>query len=187
LTDALYTSPNTPVAVANNIQIAAVGIWFDKAQAVDNNNQMECWMFPYSGAIRTTVYGTREIKQGILFAATASVSHRSSPTPHYDYIGKLFGGKFGRVYAMPFLVDDNSISNNMCRTSFYYYSGSVGFTASFSASTSGLSSGNTVVGFLGNIAGTSKLWQANLNISTIGIPLSSIPIRTDVSSSWVAI
>ena len=70
---------------------------------------------------------------------------------------------------------------------FYYYSGSVGFTASFSASTSGLSSGNTVVGFLGNIAGTSKLWQANLNISTIGIPLSSIPIRTDVSSSWVAI
>jgi len=184
LTDQLYTSPTTPASTNDGTKIPAINFIFDKAQAFNNNNELEQWIWPYSESISTTIYATKPIKQGIMFAATASVSFRSSPAPHYDYIGQLFGGGFGRVYAVPFLVDAASVSSGYCRALFTYISGSKSLTADFTASTAGTNIGDTIVAYSGSLPGVAKSWALTFN--PFGLSLSTIPIRTDISSSWVA-
>jgi len=156
---------------------------YDQAPSISSDEELECWIWPTSGSVKALVYANNEVKQGIMFAPTASISFRSSPSPRYDFIGRLFAGSFGRVYALPFLVTAGAISNGNCRASFTYTSASSIYTASFSAS-AGSTENAMVVAYLGSIPSVATNWKV-LSV-TQGALLSQIPIRTDVSSSWVA-
>lgn len=180
------TTFTDPINVANGTHdgniISTIYKLFDNAIPADTDDQLEEWMYPFSASSEATIYATKPVKQGVMFAATASVSHRSSPSPTFDFVGILFGGKFGRIYGVPFLVDQTSINAGSCNASFTYMSASVGFTASFSASTAGLSVGDTTTAWLGTLPSVASSWYLYNN--TAGTLLTSIPIRTNLSTSW---
>jgi len=92
-------------------------------------------------------------------------------------------GNWGRVYAFPFLVNSSSLVTGFCSASFSYLSGSTQNSAQFSASTTGLEEDDVVYSFLGGLANVASHWTTSTVVS--GIALSSVPIRTEVSSSWL--
>lgn len=132
-----------------------------------------------SSSQKMIVIANNPVIQGCMFAPTASWGTSGTT---YNFYGNK-SGNHGRNYVLPFLVTTQSLVAGFVSASCNFWSGSKYCTASFSASTSGNSVNDVIYAFKSSLPAVGNFWT----ISTVvqGIPLSSIPIRTDKTSSWI--
>jgi len=151
----------------------------DDSPSSTNANQFEKMLYPSSGSTKAIVIANKPVIQGVMFTPTASLGLVGGV---YNYYGNK-NGNHGRTYAVPFLVNQSSISAGFCSSSYSFRSGSSLLTASFSASTSGKSVNDVVVAYTVGLPAVANFWTTSVIVQ--GTPLASIPIRTDQSSSWI--
>lgn len=151
----------------------------DNSPSNGSGEQFEKMLYPSSGSSKAIVISNKPVSPGIMFASTASMGQVGSV---YNFYGNK-NGNHGRIYSMPFLVNQSSISAGFCSASFSFRSGSSLLTASFSASTAGRSVNDIVVAYTVGLPAVANFWTTSTVVQ--GTPLASIPIRTDQSSSWI--
>jgi len=176
-TNVVDIEPLIGIHFPNGSTLFSFGTLDDQATETLSTGQKTVWLRPMSGSHRTILYSSGKVKQGIMLSPTSSLGNETATST----------ANWGRVFALPFLITSQSIVDGFCSASCNYRSGSIAsdlaniYTASFSASTSGLSIEDTTVAFLGNIPNVASHWTNSIIVN--GIPLSCVPIRTETSSS----
>jgi len=144
-----------------------------------DNNQYEKWLYPASESLKAIIHSDKEVVQGIMVAPTSSMNHVGAV---YNFHGNK-NGNHGRNYILPFSVTAGALSAGYVSASCNFWSGSRYLSASFSASTSGLSVGDVVYATTVSLPAIANFFTVSVIVQ--GFPLSSVPIRTDISSSWI--
>ena len=170
--DSVFNTNQQETIVGNPDAPGFVRVPLDTATASFDRATREVWLKPISRSLKSLIYADYPVQQGIMLTPTHSAGMNAGQV-----------GNWGRVYAFPFLVNSSSLVTGFCSASFSYLSGSTQNSAQFSASTTGLEEDDVVYSFLGGLANVASHWTTSTVVS--GIALSSVPIRTEVSSSWL--
>jgi len=151
----------------------------DDSPSYTSGEQFEKMIYPSSASCKAIVLANKPVKVGTMFAPTSSMGLVGGV---YNYYGTR-NGNHGRTYAVPFLIDQSSITAGFCSASYSFRSGSSTLTASFSASTAGAAVNDIVTAFTVGLPAVANFWTTSTIVQ--GTPMASIPIRTDLSSSWI--